>query len=181
MALRLAALSVPRLTLHDDDLVQVENLAGKGYWPENLRRAKVSATATLCRRIHPAIQAEAVPDRFKRSTAHQLAMEGDLAIFCSVEDARAVAAGTASYFFDGGIHTEVVRVLAGSLPPSTTTTGARCSSPRRPMPARSTIYTASIAAGRMVHPFAKGLRGVPVDRDLTLNLLAAELVTGSLA
>jgi sulfur carrier protein ThiS adenylyltransferase len=39
--------------------------------------------------------------------------------------------------------------------------------------ARSTIYTASIAAGLMVHQFAKWMRGVPVDADLTLNLLAA--------
>ena len=41
--------------------------------------------------------------------------------------------------------------------------------------ARSTSYTASIAAGLMVHQFAKWLRGLPVDADLTLNLLAAEL------
>jgi hypothetical protein len=41
--------------------------------------------------------------------------------------------------------------------------------------ARSTIYTASIAAGMMLHQFAKWLRGLPVDPDLTLNLLAGEL------
>jgi sulfur carrier protein ThiS adenylyltransferase len=44
--------------------------------------------------------------------------------------------------------------------------------------ARSTIYTASIAAGMMVHQFAKWLRGLPVDADHTLNLLAAELTVG---
>jgi sulfur carrier protein ThiS adenylyltransferase len=45
--------------------------------------------------------------------------------------------------------------------------------------ARSTIYTASIAAGLMVHQFCKWLRGLPVDADLTLNLLAAELTVDS--
>ena len=40
--------------------------------------------------------------------------------------------------------------------------------------ARSTIYTANIAAGLMLHQFARWLRGQPVDRDLTLNLLASE-------
>jgi hypothetical protein len=49
-----------------------------------------------------------------------------------------------------------------------------------PCTARSTIYTASVAAGLMVHQLTKWLRGIPVDRDVTLNLLAAELtVSGS--
>ena len=43
--------------------------------------------------------------------------------------------------------------------------------------ARSTIYTASIAAGLMVGQMTKWLRRLPVDRDVTLNLLSAELVT----
>ena len=41
--------------------------------------------------------------------------------------------------------------------------------------ARSTIYTANIAAGLMLHQFTRWLRQVPVDRDLSLNLLAGEL------
>jgi molybdopterin-synthase adenylyltransferase len=44
--------------------------------------------------------------------------------------------------------------------------------------ARSTIYTASIAASLMIHQFAKWLRGLPVDGDVTLNLLAAEMTVG---
>ena len=39
---------------------------------------------------------------------------------------------------------------------------------------RSTIYTASIAAGLMVHQFTRWLRGMPVDRDTSFNLLAGE-------
>jgi len=42
--------------------------------------------------------------------------------------------------------------------------------------AKSTLYTASIAAGLMVGQFARWLRDLPTDRDLTLNLLSAELV-----
>ena len=45
--------------------------------------------------------------------------------------------------------------------------------------ARSTIYSASIAAGLMVAQFARCLRGVPVVSDQTLNLLAAELTVGT--
>jgi sulfur carrier protein ThiS adenylyltransferase len=40
--------------------------------------------------------------------------------------------------------------------------------------ARSTIYAASIAAGLMVHQFTRWLRGILVDRDTSLNLLAGE-------
>ena len=42
--------------------------------------------------------------------------------------------------------------------------------------ARSTIYTANIAAGLMVSHFVRWLRGQPTDCDLSLNLLASELV-----
>lgn len=41
---------------------------------------------------------------------------------------------------------------------------------------RSTIYAASIAAGLMVHQFARWLRTLPTDHDVALNLLAGEWV-----
>ena len=41
--------------------------------------------------------------------------------------------------------------------------------------ARSTIYAANIAAGFMLHQFARWLRRQPVDPDVSLNLLASEL------
>jgi molybdopterin-synthase adenylyltransferase len=40
--------------------------------------------------------------------------------------------------------------------------------------ARSTLYAASIAAGLMVHQFCCWLRGIPVDRDSSIDLLAGE-------
>ena len=43
---------------------------------------------------------------------------------------------------------------------------------------RSTIYAANIAAGLMVHQFTRWLRELPIDADITLNLLATELVVG---
>ena len=41
---------------------------------------------------------------------------------------------------------------------------------------RSTIYAASIAAGLMLHQLTRWLRRIPVDQDVLLDLLAAELV-----
>jgi len=40
---------------------------------------------------------------------------------------------------------------------------------------RSTIYAAATAAGLMVHQFTRWLRGIPVEPDTTLNLLASEM------
>ena len=41
--------------------------------------------------------------------------------------------------------------------------------------AKSTIYTANVAAGLMLHQFARWLRGQVMDVDVSLNLLASEL------
>ena len=41
--------------------------------------------------------------------------------------------------------------------------------------AKSTIYCANIAAGLMLSQFTRYLRGMPVEADMQLNLLASEL------
>lgn len=41
--------------------------------------------------------------------------------------------------------------------------------------AKATIYCASVATGLVLAQFAKWLRRLPVDSDVTLNLLADEL------
>ena len=48
-----------------------------------------------------------------------------------------------------------------------------------PCTARSTIYTVSIAAGLLVGQMTKWLRDLPLDADLTLNLLANEMTVPS--
>src|SRR2546430_8183294 len=63
VALQLAAVGVPRLTLFDDDRVAVENLAPQGYWVEDLGLPKVQATAAVCRRLQPALQLQARTER----------------------------------------------------------------------------------------------------------------------
>jgi sulfur carrier protein ThiS adenylyltransferase len=82
-------------------------------------------------------------------------------------------------FVDGRMNAEVIRVLA-SAEPSTdryypTTLFAAEEAFLGACTARSTIYTASIAAGLMVGQFTRWLRRLPVDPDLTLNLLSSEL------
>src|SRR5688572_30290687 len=56
VALQLAAIGIPRMTLYDHDEVAVENLAPQGYWAEDLKSLKVHASAAACRRINPEIE-----------------------------------------------------------------------------------------------------------------------------
>jgi molybdopterin-synthase adenylyltransferase len=188
VAMQLAALGISRLTLFDDDLVQTENLAPQGYWPEDLNCPKVSATSQLCRRIHPVIHIRAVPARFKRSTLRELTFEGEPVIFCCVDSIVTrrmiweTVQTSARFFVDGRMSAEVLRVIALDQPVFDTHYSRTLFTAEEAhfgsCTARSTIYTASIAAGLMIHQFAKWLRGVPVDADLMLNLLAAELTIG---
>jgi sulfur carrier protein ThiS adenylyltransferase len=186
VALQLAALGVARLILYDDDLVEVANLAVQGYWPEDLQCAKVDVTAELCRRILPSIEVTARAERFKRSTPRDVAFAGELVVFCCVDSivTRQMIWSTlqprAAFFVDGRMNAEVLRVIAVSEPaldayyartlfPAQEAVAGTCT-------ARSTLYTASIAAGLMIHQFTRWLRRIPVDSDLTLNLLAGELM-----
>ena len=188
VAQQLAALGIARMTLFDDDTVQAVNLAPQGYWPGDLQHPKVDATAELCRRIHPPLSITAVPERFKRSTIREMPIAGEPIIFCCVDSIvtrRMIwesVRSSASFFIDGCMSAEVLRVLAVSEPAVDDyyqrTLFAAEQAYVGACTARSTIYTASIAAGLMIHQFAKWLRRLPVDTDLMLNLLAAELTVG---
>jgi hypothetical protein len=189
VALQLAAVGVPRLTLFDDDVVGAENLAPQGYWAEDVGTAKVIATEALCRRLHPQIQIQALAERFKRSTARSLTDDKDLSVFACVdsigtrrllwESLRYVAA----FFGDGRMSAEVLRVLAVAHPATNnhyaTTLFDESQAYVGACTARSTIYTASIAAGLMIGQWTRWLRHLPVDSDLCLNLLASELTVAS--
>jgi sulfur carrier protein ThiS adenylyltransferase len=185
VALQLATVGVPWLTLYDDDHVGAENLAAQGYCLRDLGAPKVLATEALCRQINPQIQVAPVAVRFRRSTASHLRGPGRLVMFACV-DSIAVRRllweslrCRAALFVDGRMSAEVVRVLAVDNPIAddyyATTLFEAAEAYAGPCTARSTIYTASIAAGLMVGQLAKWLRRIPLDADVTLNLLAMEL------
>jgi sulfur carrier protein ThiS adenylyltransferase len=110
------------------------------------------------------------------------------AVFCCVDSISARAAIWRSvrerchFWADGRMLGEVMRILvatdsvggeryAKSLFSQSDAQAGSCTS-------RSTIYAASIAAGLMIHQFARWLRCLPVDGDATLNLLAGEFAVG---
>jgi molybdopterin/thiamine biosynthesis adenylyltransferase len=53
IALQLAAMGAQAMTLVDDDIVDVVNLATQAYAPDQLGQPKVEAAAADCRRLNP--------------------------------------------------------------------------------------------------------------------------------
>ena len=184
VALQLAAVGVPKMTLIDPDTVAVENLAPQGFWQSDLGRPKVEAVADVAKRQFPAIEVVCVPERFRASAVRSWPSTHEVAVFCAVDaiEARTLVwdavRDAAGFFADGRMAAEVIRVLASGRP------AADALYPKTLFPAReayqgsctarSTIYSANITAGLMVGQFARWLRGRPVVPDQLLNLVAAE-------
>jgi sulfur carrier protein ThiS adenylyltransferase len=189
VAVQLAAIGIGHLTLVDHDTVGVENLAPQAYWPSDLGRPKVLATAALCRQIHPDCRVNEVDERFRRSMikSFDAFTEVDIrpVVFACVDGIATrgliweAIRKTAAFFADGRMSAEVIRVLTAEQPASdayyATTLFAAAEAHAGACTAKSTVYTASVAAGLMLGQFTKWLRGLPVERDLMLNLLSAEL------
>lgn len=180
VALQLAAIGCPQIQLVDFDTVDLTNVTTQGYLCEDIGRPKVEATKAAIARLDATIRIECLQDRYRPRSAL-----GD-AVFCCVDsiDARAAiwrsANSKCQFWCDGRMLSEVIRVLAvaenqgrDNYP---TTLFAQSQAQTGCCTARSTIYAANIAAGLMIHQFTRWLRGMPVDRDTSLNLLAGEWV-----
>lgn len=180
VALQLAAMGARKLQLIDFDHVEPTNVTTQGYVASDIGLAKVAATARSLQSIEPEIELELIPDRYRPK------LPLGQAVFCCVDTISARAAiwrsagANCEFWSDGRMLGEVIRVLTAvdtsskryyrsTLFPQAEAQAGRCT-------ARSTIYTAGVAAGLMLHQFARWLRRQPIDRDLSLNLLASELV-----
>jgi hypothetical protein len=178
VALQLAAIGTQRIQLIDFDQVEATNVTTQGYLAADVGQSKVLATAAALRQIEPAVNVQVVEDRYRPKSPL-----GE-AVFCCVDSISARAAiwrsagNRCQFWADGRMLGEVIRVLAASDATGFTryadTLFPQADAQRGNCTSRSTIYTASIAAGIMVHQFTRWLRGIPVDFDTTLNLLAGE-------
>ncbi|TWT59753.1 ThiF family adenylyltransferase [Rubinisphaera italica] len=179
VALQLAAIGMPQLQLIDFDTVEASNITTQGYHESDLGVSKVQATKAAIERLDTTIVVNTIEDRYRPHYA-----VGEV-VFCCVDSISARAAIWKSahpsclFWCDGRMQGEVIRVLtvadpssdeqyANSLFPQAEAQLGTCTS-------RSTIYTASLAAGLMLHQFTRWLRKLPIDADLSLNLLASEL------
>jgi hypothetical protein len=186
VALQLAAVGVPFLVLYDHDTVAVENLATQGYRPDQLGLNKADATALDCQRLNPTTHTVPTGEHFRRSAANQITVgDSSLMVFCCVDSiaTRKIIWESvrfrAALFLDGRMSAEVIRVLAADHPATdgsyAETLFEASEAFAGSCTARSTIYSASIAAGLMVAQMTRWLRQLPVDTDVTLNLLSMEL------
>lgn len=184
VALQLAAIGVPRLQLIDFDVVEPTNITTQGYRRSDCRQLKVAALESALRELDPELRVELIADRFRAKQTI-----GDV-VCCCVDSITVRSAiwrcvrDRCQFWVDGRMLGEVLRVLTVADDqgrahyPTTLFAAAEAQSGR--CTSRSTIYAAQIAAGLMVHQFTRWLRGLPVEPDQTLNLLAAELSTGEL-
>jgi len=179
VALQLAAMGVGYLQLIDFDRVEQSNLASQGYLESDLGKPKIEATGELCVQINSNLTIELIQNRFRRST------ETGNIVFCAVDsiDSRRfiwdVLKDKVSFFCDGRMTAEVLRVVTACdlnsrqhYPETLFRTNEAYAGP---CTGRTTIYCANIAAGFMIVQFAKYLRQMPVEADLQVNLLASEM------
>ena len=183
VALQLASIGVRRLQLIDFDSVELTNVTTQGYLPADIGEPKVVAARQSVLAIDSSIEVTFSLDRF-RPTTHV-----GQAVFCCVDSITARAAIWRSvseycrFWADGRMLAEVMRILAATTEGErlhyATTLFAADEVQRGQCTSQSSIYTANIAAGLMIHQFTRWLRGVPVDADVSLNFLASELSMGA--
>jgi len=179
VALQLAALGVRQLQLIDFDRVELTNVTTQGYHTSDLGRYKVEATADAVQQIDPMIGVEDIRDRYRPR------LQLGEAVFCCVDSISAREAiwrsvgSTCEFWADGRMRGDIIRILTAADAPSRAHYPATLFTQQEAQvgtcTSRSTIYAAAIAAGMMVHQFTRWLRGISVDCDTTLNLLAGEL------
>jgi molybdopterin/thiamine biosynthesis adenylyltransferase len=179
VALQLAAIGARHLQLVDFDRVDHTNVTTQGYLAGDIGQRKVTATAEAVARLDPDIKIVAISDRYRPK------LEIGSAVFTCVDsiDARGAiwrtAGRRAAFWVDGRMLGETIRILVAADDASRrhypTTLFAASEAEQGRCTARSTIYSANIAAGLMVHQFVRWLRGQPLDADTTLNLLASEM------
>lgn len=178
VALQLAAIGTPKIQLLDFDRVDLSNVTTQGYWSQEVGQCKVEATAAAIGRLDPSIAVQRVEDRYRAKH-----VVGD-AVFCCVDSISArstiwrTVRNRCHFWSDGRMLGEVIRVLAAADVAASdhyaTTLFSQAESQQGSCTSRSTIYAAAIAAGIMVHQFTRWLRGIPVDFDTSVNLLAGE-------
>ena len=180
VACQLAAIGVPRLQLIDFDIVDATNVTTQGYTQADVGMSKVLATQAAIYQLDPSIRVEVIEDRYRPK------LKIGPAVCCCVDsiDARTAIWRSVQrhcrFWSDGRMLGEVIRIMAVAEDQGRdyypTTLFSQAEAQVGSCTSRSTIYAASIAAGLMTHQFTRWLRGIPIDRDMSLNLLAGEWI-----
>jgi sulfur carrier protein ThiS adenylyltransferase len=181
VAIQLAAIGARQIQLIDFDTVETTNITTQGYLQADLGQLKVSATANHLRAIDPEITVFEIATRFRPDQP-----TGE-AVFCCVDSITARSAiwravrHRCQFWSDGRMLGETMRILTATDPASrdhyASTLFQQSEAQTGSCTSKSTIFTANIAAGLMIHQFTRWLREQLRTSDQTLNLLAEELTT----
>ena len=179
VAIQLASLGVGTIQLIDFDEVEHHNVTSQGFRHHEIGHFKVAATLSAIAEIDPEIQVESWCDRFRRR------IQTNEAVFCCVDSIQTRSLiwnhlnSRVKFWSDARMLGEVIRVLTASDVSSHAaykqTLFTQSEAQRGSCTSRSTIYSASMAAGLLVHQYTRWHRGLPLDNDLSLNLLSSEL------
>ena len=178
VALQLSACGIGELHIVDFDTVDIVNVGPQGFAPVDIGKKKVTALLADCERLNPG-----------RTVEHDMrycdAVKGNI-YFCCVDsiktrgqifDEVSKIPGT-ELFIDARMSAETMRIVVEDnfvVPTYSKTLFEASEAFQGSCTAKSTIFTANIAAGLMVSQYSKFLRRMPLDKDFNLNLLSMEL------
>lgn len=189
VALQLAAIGVPRMTLIDDDIVEPVNLPVQGYWEQDLGMQKVEATSRACMLLNSNLRMNLENRRYVRSID-----VGNVVFVCidniegrkfiwealyNLDPEETADTKDIDLFIDGRMAAETFRVISvassedidyynSTLFNEADSYQARCT-------AKATIYCSNVCAGFMLSRFTQWLRDMPLERDIQINLLSNEI------
>jgi sulfur carrier protein ThiS adenylyltransferase len=181
VALQLAAIGAPAVSLFDFDVVEESNITTQGYLRGDLGRPKCEATRDAMLAIEPhGLTVVVHNDHWRRKL-----MASERIWFCCVDsiETRSVIwqnlRTCCSLFIDGRMLGETIRVLTAADPPTDEYYAKTLFAREEAVPGRctahSTIYTANLTAALMVAGLSRWLRQIPPVPDLLLSLPTMDL------
>ncbi len=179
IAILLAAMGIPRLTLIDFDEVEEVNLASQSYWPSDIGNAKVYATASLIKQLNPLVDVDTYFRPWEPDD-HQSPID---ATFSAVDTMKARtqiwarAKHSTGFWGDTRVAGEQMRILTSSSPHDNryrNTLFPDSEAIQGPCTGQMTLYAASMAAAAVVGQFTSWLRGYETEADTLINMLASQ-------
>lgn len=180
VAIQLAAIGAMKLMIIDFDEVSATNVTTQGFLAADVGKDKVDVLEENIKAIDPEIEVVKINDRWRP----QMKLP-EVVILCvdSISTREIIwnkIKNETRLLLDGRMLGENMRILAvddaasaenyeKSIFPESEQMEGRCTG-------HATIYCAALAGSLMVHQFTRHLRGFPLDHDMSLNLLAGELL-----
>jgi len=183
VAIQLAASGVGGVILIDPDKVEEQNVGSQGYFPGAVGRHKVEELAGSLRSY--GTNCDTIHEKFEESFSSYCE---DKYVFCcvdSIDDRKEIwdfVGHKAAFWCDARVSTDIARILTVDSPGHVRRYVKSIFSGEEAYEgtcaAANAIYVAYVSAGLMIAQLSKSLRQMPIDPDITINLLSNELTGG---